>query len=160
MELGTHGAAPPSAAKRAADDQLSDKRSCRSYFRGIDRSDGGHRGRLVGGHARAQQIRNCDRGNDENNSDYDQEFDQRKAFLPAHSIVLRLKIRVQHALRATAEKLPLHHMDLGTVLVELHLVHQLVDEKNSTPVIGIEMLAHCATGNRAGIESRPGISAR
>ena len=49
-------------------------------------------------------------------------------------------------------------MDLGAVLVELHLIHQLVDQKNSAAVIGKKILAHGAAGNRAGIESRPGIA--
>src|ERR1700719_1611469 len=38
--------------------------------------------------------------------------------------------------------LPLHHVNLGAVLVELDLVHQLVDEVNSPAVIGIQVLAH------------------
>src|SRR5215467_6594718 len=50
------------------------------------------------------------------------------------------------------------HMDLGAVLAELHLVHELVDQKNSAAMVRIEILAQRATGNRLGIKTRPGIA--
>src|SRR5450631_2135386 len=33
-----------------------------------------------------------------------------------------------HARHSTGVELPLHHVDLGAVLVELHFVHELIDE--------------------------------
>jgi hypothetical protein len=37
--------------------------------------------------------------------------------------------------REEPEELPLHHVDLSAVLVELHFIHKLIDEENSASVI-------------------------
>src|SRR5258708_32222216 len=60
--------------------------------------------------------------------------------------------------RAAGRNLPLHHMYFSPVPVELHLIHQLIDEKNSAAMIGIEVLTHGAAGNRLWIETRSGIA--
>ena len=44
-------------------------------------------------------------------------------------------------------------MDLGAVLSEFHFVHELVDKKDSSPMIGINILPHRAAGNGFGTES-------
>ena len=49
-------------------------------------------------------------------------------------------------------------MNLSAALVELHFIHELVDEENSAAVIGKKILADGATGNRIGIEARAGIA--
>ena len=46
--------------------------------------------------------------------------------------------------------LSLHHVDFRAVLSEFHFVHELVDEKNSAPMIGINIFADRATGNDLG----------
>src|SRR5579862_1426372 len=64
-----------------------------------------------------------------------------------------------HARRgAREENLSLHHVNLGSVLVELHFIHELIDEENSAPVIGIEILAESASGYRLRVEPGAGIA--
>src|ERR1700687_5433758 len=57
-----------------------------------------------------------------------------------------------------ATNLPLHHVNLGAILMELHLVHQLINQEDSATMIRVEILSHSATGNRTEIKARPGIA--
>src|ERR1700730_4241274 len=50
-------------------------------------------------------------------------------------------------------KLPLDHADFSAVLEELHLVHKLIDQINSTAVIGIDTFATYRAGNVRHLES-------
>src|ERR1700733_16312381 len=54
--------------------------------------------------------------------------------------------------------LPFHHMNLSPILMELHFIHQLIDEENPAAVIGVEILSPGTTGNGLGIEPRPRIA--
>src|SRR5450755_4632162 len=76
--------------------------------------------------------------------------------LTTHRSLLMAHYSAFAVLRLTIHALD--HVNFGAVLVELHFVHQLVDQKNSAAVIGKKILAHGAGGNRAGIESWPGIA--
>src|SRR5271154_62997 len=54
---------------------------------------------------------------------------------------------------ASLPELPLYHVNLGTVLVKLHLVHQLINQKDSAPVVRIKILSDGAGRDRLGIET-------
>ena len=60
------------------------------------------------------------------------------------------------ARRQKCAALPLHHVDFSSVLAELHFIHELVDEKNSAAVIGIDVFSHGASRNGVGIKTGPG----
>src|SRR5260370_25452699 len=50
-------------------------------FRRVKSTQSGHRRSLVGGHFRANQVRNCDGRDDQNDRHDDHQLDKRKAFL-------------------------------------------------------------------------------
>src|ERR1019366_5538503 len=50
------------------------------------------------------------------------------------------------------------HVNLSPVLVELDIVHQLIDQVDATAVIGIDVLAAAGIGNLGGIETGAGIA--
>jgi hypothetical protein len=52
-------------------------------------ADGADRGRLIGGNAGLDQVRNGDTGDDENDGDDDEQLDEGKALLPVHKTFLR-----------------------------------------------------------------------
>ena len=49
-------------------------------------------------------------------------------------------------------------MDLGSILVELHLVHQLVDQVNAATMVGVHVLSAAWVGQGVRIETRAGIA--
>ena len=54
--------------------------------------------------------------------------------------------------------LSLDHMNFSAVFEELHLIHQLVDQENSTTVIGIDAFASHRVGDARGIKSIPRVA--
>ena len=55
-----------------------------------------------------------------------------------------------------AAELVLAHMDFGAVPLELHLVHELVDQEDNATVVRIHVLAVAGVGNVEGVEAVPG----
>jgi hypothetical protein len=53
--------------------------------------------------------------------------------------------------REFASVLP--HMDFGAVALELHLVHQLVDQVNAAAVVGVDVLSVTWVGDGEGVEA-------
>src|SRR6185369_13713996 len=59
---------------------------------------------------------------------------------------------------APATALLFNHVDFSAVLEELHFIHELVDQKDSTPMIGIDAFALQRVGDFARLESGAGIA--
>src|SRR3954470_21181385 len=51
----------------------------------------------------------------------------------------------------------LNHVDLSPVLLELHFIHELVDQVNTATVIRVDVLSLDGTRQHFGIESGSGI---
>src|SRR5277367_3140022 len=59
--------------------------------------------------------------------------------------------------QASNNSLVLPHLDLITVLFKLHFVHELADEINAAPVIGVEIFVLLGIGQLIQIESGSGV---
>jgi len=53
--------------------------------------------------------------------------------------------------------LVLAHVDFSPVSLETDLIHQLIDQENSSPVVGVHILAHQGIGNLHGIKAGAGV---
>src|SRR5262249_37221991 len=53
---------------------------------------------------------------------------------------------------------PLHHVNLSSILPELHLIHQLIDQEDSATMVGVQVLADRAGRNGFGIKPFAGIA--
>ena len=62
------------------------------------------------------------------------------------------------AVAAGMQDLSLHHVDLCAVVLELHFVHQLVDQENAAAMIGVDVFAHAPDWGWSGIKTVSGIA--
>src|SRR5579864_1816493 len=68
-------------------------------------------------------------------------------------ILSRPQARAPEVTKLYRLTLPLHHVNLSSVLTKLYLVHELIDQEDAAAVVGVEILAHGARGNSLGIEA-------
>src|SRR5690349_23787819 len=54
--------------------------------------------------------------------------------------------------------LPLAHVDFAAPALEANFIHQLIDEVNASPVIGIDIFADDGVGDSGRVKARPGIA--
>ena len=66
--------------------------------------------------------------------------------------------RVGVASRGRIGMLALYHADFSAVLSELHFIHQLIDQKDSTPMIGINIFSDGASGDAFGFKTSTRIA--